>query len=158
MTDFSCVEGAPELRKHTLRTESIFYSLGPTQHDAWVLHIDQLLGFPMQCRECSVKGSQDSEARQSFSRFRAPAAAAVLSLPSHLCPKVSCYVLGRLGKRKERRRGIVAHDLLQLVDLFRDIAKSGLHTHRERADGKSDMSSVRTRFCRAQLQQQSAGT
>lgn len=55
-----------------------------------------------------------------------------------------------MSERKERGGGIVTHDLLQLVDLFRDVAKSGLHKHNERADGKSERSSVRTRFYRSQ--------
>lgn len=47
----------------------------------------------------------------------------------HLPAEVSCDILGRLGERKERRGGIFTHDLLQLVDLFGDFAKSGLRRY-----------------------------
>lgn len=45
---------------------------------------------------------------------------------SYLAAEVPRDILGRLGKREERRRGIVTHRLLQFVDLFRDVAKSRL--------------------------------
>lgn len=139
MTDFSYVEGAPKLRKHIQDTIArVPPSKMPRGRQTSTKYC---CGFYCDAVRAPGMGSPHSAARQSFSRFRAVlllllAVASGLSLPSHLRPEVSCYVLGRLSKRKERSRGIVAHDLLQLVDLFRDVAKSCLWQKRERADGK----------------------
>lgn len=62
---------------------------------------------------------------------------------SYLRPEVACNVLRGLSEREKGRRSIVTHDLLQLVDLFRDVAKSGLHTESSSSSSKP----ARVRAC-----------
>lgn len=47
----------------------------------------------------------------------------------YLCPEVALHVLSRLSEREKGRRGILAHRLLELMNLLRDSTKSGLRSH-----------------------------
>lgn len=140
MTDFSSLKG----HQNCASPNRTIVARVPQRKASWMPDADQLVPWlPLQPCACSSEGKPGNRSETivlsilSSCCFCCCCSCPIL-LPSHLCPEVSCYVLGRLSERKERCRGIVAHDLLQLVDLFRDIAKSGLHKHRERADGKSD--------------------
>lgn len=55
-----------------------------------------------------------------------------VSFVAYLPAEISRDVLSRLGEREKRRGRVVAHDLLQLVDVFRDLAKSGLAQQKQR--------------------------